>query len=88
MQFIRRPGSRVSLCKTSGEVIARWLVKACNDAKILIDLSQITEKGFFDVAKLSIAPLVATHSNAHALCPSARNLTDRQLDAIRETGGW
>ena len=53
----------------------------------MIDLSHITEKGFFDVAELSKAPLVATHSNAHALCPSPRNLTDRQLDAIRESGG-
>jgi len=65
----------------------RRLVEACNDLKIMIDLSHITEKGFFDVAELSKAPLVATHSNAHALCPSPRNLTDRQLDAIRESGG-
>ena len=63
------------------------LVHACNDMKILIDLSHITEKGFWDVARLSKAPLVATHSNAHALCPSPRNLTDRQLAAIRDTGG-
>ena len=63
------------------------LVLACNDMKIMVDLSHITEKGFWDVARLSKAPLVATHSNAHALCPSPRNLTDRQLAAIRDTGG-
>ncbi|SFL91849.1 membrane dipeptidase [Bradyrhizobium sp. NFR13] len=63
------------------------LVAACNDMKIMIDLSHITEKGFWDVARLSKAPLVATHSNAHALCPSPRNLTDRQLAAIRDTEG-
>lgn len=63
------------------------LVRACNELKILIDLSHITEKGFWDVARLSKAPLVATHSNAHALCPSPRNLTDKQLAAIRDTGG-
>lgn len=63
------------------------LVRACNDMKIMIDLSHITEQGFWDVARLSKAPLVATHSNAHALCPSSRNLTDRQLDAIRDSGG-
>lgn len=63
------------------------LVHACNDMKILVDLSHITEKGFWDVARLSKAPLVATHSNAHALCPSPRNLTDRQLAAIRDSGG-
>lgn len=63
------------------------LVAACNEMRILVDLSHITEKGFWDVARLSKAPLVATHSNAHALCPSPRNLTDRQLAAISDTQG-
>ena len=63
------------------------LIRACNRLGILIDLSHITENGFWDVARLSDQPLVASHSNAHALVPVARNLTDRQLDAIRESGG-
>lgn len=63
------------------------LVKACNDLGVMIDLSHITEKGFNDVAALSTAPLVATHSNAHALTQSSRNLTDRQLSMIRESNG-
>jgi membrane dipeptidase len=63
------------------------LVRACNRLGILVDLSHMNERGFWDVAKLSEAPLVATHSNAHALCASTRNLTDRQLDAIRESDG-
>ena len=63
------------------------LVKACNRLKILIDLSHLNEKGFRDVAALSDAPLVATHSNVHALCPHARNLTEWQLGAIRDSGG-
>ncbi len=63
------------------------LVRLCNRLGIMIDLSHITEKGFWDVAGLSDAPLVATHSNAHAVTPSSRNLTDRQLAAIRESGG-
>ena len=62
-------------------------MKACNELRIAIDLSHINEKGFWDVAKLSDAPLIATHSNVHAICPHARNLTDKQLDAIAETGG-
>jgi membrane dipeptidase len=65
----------------------RELVRACNRLGILIDLSHINEQGFWDVARLSSAPLVATHSNAHALCPTTRNLTDRQLDAIKASDG-
>ncbi|MGO4564387.1 dipeptidase [Rhizobium sp. 2YAF20] len=63
------------------------LIKRCNELGILIDLAHITEKGFWDVAKTTDQPLVASHSNAHALTPVARNLTDRQLDAIRESRG-
>ncbi len=63
------------------------LVRACNTLGILIDLAHITEKGFWDVAKTSDQPLIASHSNAHALTPVARNLTDRQLDAVKESGG-
>jgi membrane dipeptidase len=65
----------------------KQLVRACNRLGIMIDLSHLNEQGFWDVAKLSDAPLVATHSNAHALCASTRNLTDKQLDAIKESDG-
>src|SRR5262249_52952844 len=47
----------------------------------------LNEKGFWDIAGMTTAPLVATHSCAHALTPTPRNLTDRQLDAIKESGG-
>lgn len=63
------------------------LVRLCDRLGIMIDLSHLNEAGFNDVAAISTAPLVATHSNAHALCPSPRNLTDRQLHMIRERGG-
>ncbi len=66
----------------------RELVRACNKLRILIDLSHLNEQGFWDVAACSDAPLVASHSNVHALTPHSRNLTDRQLDAIRETDGF
>ena len=65
----------------------RRLVRRCDDLGILIDLSHMNEAGFWDVAKLSTAPLIATHSNAHAVCPHARNLTDDQLRAIRDSDG-
>lgn len=63
------------------------LVRLCNELGILVDLSHMNEAGFDDIAAISTAPLVATHSNAYALCASPRNLTDRQLHQIRDTGG-
>lgn len=65
----------------------RALVRECNRLGVMIDLSHLNEKGFWDVAELSDAPLVASHSNAHAICPTTRNLTDAQLARIRESGG-
>jgi membrane dipeptidase len=67
--------------------LGKALIGACNRLRILIDLSHLNERGFWDVAAISDAPLVATHSNAHALSPHARNLTDKQLAAIRDSGG-
>jgi membrane dipeptidase len=63
------------------------LVRACNRLGILVDLSHLNERGFWDVAETSSAPLVATHSNAHAVTPTTRNLLDAQLDAIRDSDG-
>lgn len=63
------------------------LVRECNQLKILVDLSHLNAKGVEDVAHISDAPLVATHSNAWAVCPHSRNLTDRQLDMIRDSDG-
>jgi len=63
------------------------LVRECNRLGVLLDLSHLNERGFRDVAEITEAPLVATHSNAYALCPTTRNLTDRQLDAIRDSDG-
>ncbi len=67
--------------------LGKQLVRECNRLRIMVDVSHLTERGFWDVAAASTAPLVATHSNAHAICPHSRNLTDRQLAAIRERGG-
>ncbi|SFV32360.1 membrane dipeptidase [Devosia crocina] len=63
------------------------LVRVCDRMGIMIDLSHLNAAGFRDVAAISTRPLVATHSNVHAICPSTRNLLDWQLAAIRESGG-
>ena len=65
----------------------RALVRACNELGIMLDVSHLNERGFWDLAALTDAPIVATHSAVHALCPVTRNLTDKQLDAIRESDG-
>src|SRR5215217_2462990 len=67
--------------------LGKALVRECNRLGIMIDLSHLNEAGFWDVAAISEAPLVATHSNVHAICASTRNLTERQLDAIRASEG-
>ena len=63
------------------------LIRECNALRIMIDLSHLNEAGFNDVAALSDAPLVASHSCVHAICTTPRNLTDRQLAMIAESGG-
>ena len=65
----------------------RELVAACDRLRIVLDVSHLNEAGFWDVVDRSERPVVASHSNVHALCPSPRNLTDAQLDALAERGG-
>ena len=65
----------------------RALVRACNELGIMLDVSHLNERGFWDLAKLTSAPIVASHSCVHAISPCTRNLTDKQLDAIGESNG-
>lgn len=65
----------------------RDLVEACNERGILIDLAHINTAGFWDVAESTADPLVVTHTAVHDICPSTRNLTDDQIDAVGESGG-
>jgi len=65
----------------------RDLLEACEDRGILVDLAHATERGFFDAAEVQDGPLVVSHAGAHAVCEHSRNLTDRQLDAVADSGG-
>ncbi|XEC97185.1 dipeptidase [Paenibacillus tarimensis] len=60
----------------------RLLVKACNDLGILLDVSHLTDRGFWEVADLSAKPFLASHSNARTVCEHPRNLTDDQIRAM------
>jgi membrane dipeptidase len=66
--------------------LGKRLIARCAALGLIVDTSHLTMKGFWDVAEAGL-PLVATHSNAYALCNATRNLTDTQLKAIGETGG-
>lgn len=58
-----------------------------NRLKIIVDVSHLSEKSFWDVAKISKMPIVASHSNSRAVKNHGRNLTDAQFVKIKETGG-
>lgn len=80
--FDRTPDIGPGLTRAGRDLVAR-----CNRLGILVDLSHLNAAGFWDVARLSKAPLVASHSNAWSLCKSTRNLTDEQLSAIQDSDG-
>lgn len=65
----------------------RKVVKEMNRLGMIIDVSHLSEPGFWNVLELSEYPVMASHSNAAALCPHPRNLSDRQLRALGEKGG-
>ena len=65
----------------------RALVRACEELGILVDLAHLNQRSFWDVAAIAERPLVVTHACAAALTPHPRNLTDRQLDAVGDSGG-
>lgn len=57
-------------------------------AGILIDVSHLSDAGFWDLAELDAGPIVASHSDSRALCAHRRNLTDAMFDAVRRSGGF
>lgn len=63
------------------------LARRCAELGIVFDLAHMNEAGFWDTAKLDLGPLVVSHAGAHAICPSSRNLTDAQIDAVGAGGG-
>jgi len=94
---------RLTLCWNNRNAIAdgvRWqrskggltefgvdVVKECNRLGILVDVSHITDAGFWDTLETSRDPVIASHSNCRALCNSMRNLTDEIILALAEKGG-
>ncbi len=63
------------------------LVKEMNKLGMLVDVSHISERGFWDVLDITDTPIIASHSNCMTLCNHSRNLTNEQLKAIAVNGG-
>jgi membrane dipeptidase len=68
-------------------VLGEQVVKEMNRLGMMVDVSHISDKSFYDVIKVSSAPIIASHSSCRALCNTPRNLTDDMLLALKENGG-
>lgn len=68
-------------------IFGRQVVTEMNKLGMLIDVSHLNDPGFWDVLALSKSPVIASHSNARALCDHPRNLTDEQIKALADSGG-
>jgi len=65
----------------------REYVKECQRLGILVDVSHISDEGFWQIMDITQAPVIASHSNSRTVCPDSRNLTDEMFRAICATGG-
>lgn len=82
------PNSRKS--EIMGKGLKRFgfeIVEKMNERGMLIDVSHLSDGGFWDVLKTSRYPVVASHSNAREICPHPRNMTDKMIKALAEKGG-
>ena len=67
--------------------LGKEAVKVLELNNIVVDVSHLSEKGFYDVAKIAKKPFIATHSNSRFICENKRNLTDEQFSIIRDIKG-
>ena len=65
----------------------REYVKEAQRVGMLVDVSHISDEGFWDIMEITQAPVIASHSNSRAVCDVSRNLTDEMFAAICRTGG-
>ncbi|MHA2255911.1 MAG: dipeptidase [Candidatus Heimdallarchaeaceae archaeon] len=65
----------------------KQLVEEMEELGIIVDVSHLNEKSFWDIIDCSSKPFIASHSNAYSLCDHIRNLKDEQIEAIRDSKG-
>lgn len=76
-------------CRSGGglTVFGVQVVEEMNRLGMIVDVSHLSEPGFFDVCEVSRHPIMASHSNSRAVCDHVRNLTDKQIKALARNGG-
>ncbi|WP_233147039.1 dipeptidase [Paenibacillus selenitireducens] len=65
----------------------RALIEQCEQLGLIMDVSHLSEAGFWELAERSSKPIIASHSNSQTICPHPRNLTDDQIVSIIRRGG-
>src|ERR1700676_3473050 len=63
------------------------IVREMNRQGMLVDISHVSDKTFYDALEVSKAPLIASHSSCRALCDAARNMTDQMIKDLAAKGG-
>jgi membrane dipeptidase len=63
------------------------VVEECNRLGIIVDVSHVSDKSFFDVLKVSKTPVIASHSSVRAICDHPRNMSDEMIEALASKGG-
>ena len=82
-------------CDSSGDAprhngltsFGRDVVKTMNDIGMIVDISHVSDKAYYDVLETTRVPVVATHSSCRALCRHPRNMTDQMLRDLAKNGG-
>lgn len=83
----RLSGSNAQQPEQGLTAYGRDFLQRMEELSIYVDVSHLSDAGFWDVVRLSRRPVVASHSNSRAICPHRRNLTDDMFRAIRDSGG-
>ncbi len=82
-------GKKDSLAATAKGLtdFGKQVIKRMNALGMMVDLSHVGEQTFWDAIQTTTKPVIVSHSNAYALCPSFRNLKDEQIIAVGKNGG-
>lgn len=88
MDEVASPGTKLKNGQEKGlSAFGKTVVQKMNDLGMMVDLSHVGEKTFWDAINTTTKPVLVSHSNAYTLCPVFRNLKDDQIDAVGKNGG-